>query len=164
MPEHQQGCSIMTTYNWSSFALGLVPWSTHVRCLSSKVYMYIFCFHTVNDAVGDSRFATDRLCLLWRCWLGDRKGIWPVRHWVVGCWHGYLSGARCRLAYDQLMPLPLTVSCFSKVQIGFIFLVPTTQVVPDKRVCVCLHRDGMCRPVSIGYSYPCATVMSWQSS
>ena len=24
----------------------------------------------------------------------------------------------------QLMPLPLTVSCFSKIQIGFIFLVP----------------------------------------
>ena len=24
----------------------------------------------------------------------------------------------------QLMPLPLTVACFSKIQIGFIFLVP----------------------------------------
>jgi len=24
----------------------------------------------------------------------------------------------------QLMPLPLTVSCFSKIQVGFIFLVP----------------------------------------
>ena len=39
----------------------------------------------------------------------------------------------------QLMPLPLTVSCFSKIQIGFSFLVP---VVLDKgplnaRVCVC---------------------------
>jgi len=29
----------------------------------------------------------------------------------------------------QLMPLPLTVSCFSKIQIGFTFL---TWVVPDK--------------------------------
>jgi len=37
--------------------------------------------------------------VLWRCWLGGRKGIWPVKTWVVGCWHGYLSGARCRLAY-----------------------------------------------------------------
>jgi len=27
----------------------------------------------------------------------------------------------------QLMPLPLTVSCFSKIQIGFTFLVPATQ-------------------------------------
>ena len=37
--------------------------------------------------------------VLWRCWLGGSKGIRPVKNWVVGCWHGYLSGARCRLAY-----------------------------------------------------------------
>ena len=37
--------------------------------------------------------------VLWRCWFGGRKGIWPVKNWVVGCWRGYLSGARCRLAY-----------------------------------------------------------------
>jgi len=32
----------------------------------------------------------------------------------------------------QLMPLPLTVSCFSKIQLGFTFLVRLTWVVPDK--------------------------------
>ena len=32
----------------------------------------------------------------------------------------------------QLMPLPLTVSCFSKIQIGFTFLYWLTWVVPDK--------------------------------
>ena len=41
----------------------------------------------------------------------------------------------------QLMPLPLTVSCFSKIQIGFTFLVPSHQGSPRKRavkrVCVC---------------------------
>ena len=37
--------------------------------------------------------------VLWRCWLGGRKGIRPVKNWVVGCWCCYLSGARCRLAY-----------------------------------------------------------------
>ena len=26
-------------------------------------------------------------------------GRQPVKNWVVGCWHSYLSGARCRLAY-----------------------------------------------------------------
>jgi len=26
--------------------------------------------------------------VLWRCWLGGRKGIWPVKNWVVGCWCG----------------------------------------------------------------------------
>ena len=34
----------------------------------------------------------------------------------------------------QLMPLPLTVSCFSKIQIGFTFLVPAHPDSPRKRV------------------------------
>jgi len=42
----------------------------------------------------------------------------------------------------QLMPLPLTVSCFSKIQIGFTFLVPAHVGSPGqravKRVCVCV--------------------------
>jgi len=42
----------------------------------------------------------------------------------------------------QLMPLPLTVSCFSKVQIGFTFLVPADLGSPEQRavkwVCVCV--------------------------
>ena len=37
--------------------------------------------------------------VLWRCWLHGRKVIRPVKNWAVGYWHGYLSGARCRLAY-----------------------------------------------------------------
>ena len=32
----------------------------------------------------------------------------------------------------QLMPLPLIVSCFRKIQIGFTFLVPAHLVVPEK--------------------------------
>jgi len=42
----------------------------------------------------------------------------------------------------QLMPLPLTVSCFSKIQIGFAFLVPAHSGSPGqravKRVCLCV--------------------------
>jgi len=46
----------------------------------------------------------------------------------------------------QLMPLPLTVSCFSKIQIGLPFLYRLTWVVPEKgllnaRVCVSLRKD-----------------------
>ena len=41
----------------------------------------------------------------------------------------------------QLMPRPLTVSCFSKIQISFTFLVPAHLGSPGKmavkRVCVC---------------------------
>ena len=42
----------------------------------------------------------------------------------------------------QLMPLTLTVSCFSKIQIGFTFLVPAHPGSPGKRavkwLCVCV--------------------------
>ena len=64
-----------------------------------------------------------------------------------GCWRGYLSGTRCRLAYcmTQLMPLPLTVSCSSKIQLGFTFLVPAHPGSPGQRavkwVCVCMCRS-----------------------
>jgi len=34
---------------------------------------------------------------------------------------------------DQLMPLPLTVSCSSKIQIGFTFMVPTDLDSPGQR-------------------------------
>ena len=49
----------------------------------------------------------------------------------------------------QLMPLPLTLSCFSKIQIGFTFLVPAHPSSPVqravKRVCVdaCIQELGM---------------------
>ena len=44
----------------------------------------------------------------------------------------------------QLKPLPLTVSCFSEIQIGFTLLVPAHLGSPGKRavkrvwVCVCV--------------------------
>jgi len=42
----------------------------------------------------------------------------------------------------QPMPLPLIVSCFSKIQIGLAFLVPADPGSPGqtaaKRVCVCV--------------------------
>jgi len=45
------------------------------------------------------------------------------------------------LHMTQLITLPLTVSCFSKIQIGFTFLVPAHPGSPGKRavklVCVC---------------------------
>jgi len=46
------------------------------------------------------------------------------------CWHGCLSGAMCRLAYG---PADVTVSCFSKIQIGFTFLVPAHPGSPGER-------------------------------
>ena len=78
--------------------------------------------------------------VLWHCWLGGRKGIRPVKKLSGGCWRGYLSGTRCRLAHG---PAEATVSCFSKVQTGFTFLVLAQRGSPGKRavkwVCVCTY-------------------------
>jgi len=47
----------------------------------------------------------------------------------------------------QLMPLPLTVSCFSKIQTGFAFLVPAHLGSPGKGavkgVCACVYRVSL---------------------
>jgi len=80
----------------------------------------------------------------WRCWLGDRKGTRPVKtEWwgagVVSCLE------RCAdLHTAQLMPLPLTVSCFSKMQTGFTFLVPAHPGSPRQRAVKWVHvwREG----------------------
>jgi len=43
------------------------------------------------------------------------------------------------LHMTQLMPLPLTVSCFSKIQIGFTFMVPARPRSPGKRAVKCVY-------------------------
>jgi len=72
--------------------------------------------------------------------------------------NGYLHMA-------QLMPLPLTVSCFSKIQIGLPFGYLLTWVVPDQgslNVCVTawlksMLSDEVCTLLSVIQSY----VPSW---
>ena len=49
----------------------------------------------------------------------------------VLAWLSLERGAHLHMA--QLMPLPLTVSCFSKIQIAFTFLVPAHLGSPRKR-------------------------------
>ena len=89
--------------------------------------------------------------VLWRCWLGSRKGIRPVKKtewWGAGMVICLQRGADLHMA--QLMPLPLTVSCFSKIQIGFTLLVPAHPGSPGKRavkrvyVCVCVKMTSVC--------------------
>jgi len=65
--------------------------------------------------------------------LGGRKGIRPVKKlewWGAGVVICLERGADLHIA--QMMPLPLTVSCFSKIQTGFTFWYRLTRAVPDK--------------------------------
>jgi len=71
--------------------------------------------------------------------VGRQEGYPACKNWVMGCWRGYLSGARCSLAYGTA---GATVSCFVKIQIDLTFLVPAYPGSPGKRaikcVCVCV--------------------------
>ena len=61
-----------------------------------------------------------------------------TERWGAGVVICLEQGADLRMA--QLMPLPLTVFCFSKNQIGFTFLVPAHLGSPGKgllNVCKC---------------------------
>jgi len=59
--------------------------------------------------------------------LACKKTEW----WGAGVVICMERGAELHMA--QLMPLPLTVSCFSKIQIGFTFLVQAHLGSPRKR-------------------------------
>ena len=66
-----------------------------------------------------------------------------------------VRGADLHMA--QLIPLPLTVCCCSKIQIGFTFLVPAHPGSPGqraiKRVCVCVCANIVCGQVQEGVDY-----------
>ena len=96
------------------------------------------CLHTIGPTPS----------VLWLCWWGGRKGIRPVKNWVVGCWRGCLGwGADLHIA--QQMPLPLTISCCSKSRLVLPFSYLLTRVVPDRFqqssktvVCVCTYHGA----------------------
>ena len=83
------------SYPLQSFGESRKGWA--ISAVGSFIGLSAFFLWVLALAVAQCLY----LCLsvLWRCWLGGRKGIRPVKNWVVGWWHGYLSGVRCRLAH-----------------------------------------------------------------
>jgi len=70
---------------------------------------------------------------------GRASGLQKTEWWGAGV--VICLEQRADLHTAQLMPLPLTVSCFSKIQIGFTFLVPAAPGSLGKRAvkCVCVY-------------------------
>jgi len=64
-------------------------------------------------------------------WVAGRaSGLYKTEWWGAGVVICLERGADWHLAH--LMPLPLTVSCFSKIQFGFTLLVPAYLGSPGK--------------------------------
>ena len=88
-----------------------------------------------------SLYFTGAFCAL-TLLVGGRKGIRPVKNWVVGCWRGYLSGSRCRFAWCIWPSWCYCHSlCLSSVKSRLVLpsWYQLTRVVPDKgplNVCV----------------------------
>jgi len=102
--------------------------------LNGVLYIFLLfsCFITVRSAFSALTLLVGRQDGHPAC----KKTEW----WGAGVVICLERGADLHTA--QLMPLPLTVSCFSKIKIGFTFLVPARLGSPGKRavkrVCVCV--------------------------
>jgi len=107
----------------------------HLPALDFVLYLYFITFSA--------------LMLL----VGQQEGRPACKKLSVGCWHGYLSRAQCRLAYGLSDDTATQCLLLSKIQIGFTFLVPIYPGSPGnwaiKRVCVC------CILLCVTYIRPC---------
>ena len=61
----------------------------------SFLLVWSFCLFKIYFNDFRQIFAFSTLTLL----VGRQEGHPACKNWVVGCWHGYLSAARCRLVY-----------------------------------------------------------------
>jgi len=119
-----------------------VPWACCAVCGHVRAARWSHCDSVCTS--GSLYWARLTACspsVLWLCWSGGRKGIRPVKTWVVECCMVICLERGADLHMAQLMPLPLIVSCFSKIQIDFTFLVPAHLGSPRKRPlngCVCV--------------------------
>jgi len=73
--------------------------------------------------------------VLWCCWLGTKKSIWPVRNCVMRCWRCYLSAARCKwIVYDpaDATTTPSSVASLKSILV-YTFWCCLTHVILEKR-------------------------------
>ena len=131
---HDSCCLCLPPY---SQLLLQCPWGFIDTVLIHFAHGVVFVFQLVDAMTSSIAFSA--LTLL----VGRQDGhpaCKKTEWWSAGVVICLEWGADLHIA--QLMPLPLTVSCFSKIQIGFTFLVPADLGTPRKRavkrVCVCV--------------------------
>ena len=90
--------------------------------------------------------------MLWRCWLGGRKGIRPVKIWSdeVMAWLSVWSEVQMICLWFSRCHCHPVISCFSKIQNGLSSWYPGCPGKKAvKRLCVCIlyniDDDMLCR-------------------
>jgi len=88
---------ITKSFVWACYrSMLIIQYCRTVHVLLELLFVKFGYFSVFCSSQSDVAYVPS---VLWRCWLGGRKGIRPVKNWVVGCWHGYLSRVSCRFAY-----------------------------------------------------------------
>ena len=118
-----------------------LPWLVPRPCwLLSEIHIFCLktstgtgrrqCCHLLHsDSAALS--GTNKLPSVTVGWAAGRaSGLWKLSAGVLALLSVWERGEDLHMA--QLMPLPLIVVCFSKVQIGFTFLVPAHLGSPGK--------------------------------
>ena len=131
-------CKIILCQSVETYVNSIHRSASEVTTLWRYTNLFIIIIITHISYMYLQFFAFSALTLL----VGGQEGHPACKNWAVGCWHGYLPGVMYRLAYVLADAMPLTVSCFSKIHIGFTFLIPAHPGSPRqrvvKRVCVCV--------------------------
>ena len=128
--------------NTFTTAISIRWWQITVQFL----FTLHICYCTISIWIKNYQNQFTIPSVISRCWLGGRKGIRPVENWVVGCWRGYLCGARCRLAYGAADATATHSLAWVKSRLVLPFRYQHTRVVPDKGplnicMCVCVLTD-----------------------
>ena len=129
----QKSASLETSVFVQCYTLILVHATAGLDYLPAPNFWSIPWHQTEHQSISPTDLPPS---VLWSCWLGGRKGIRPVKNewWGTGMVICLERDADLHMA--QLMPLPLTVACFCKIQIGFTFLV-LEKGPSNGCVCVC---------------------------
>jgi len=104
--------------------------------LEFSILAVLFSIHLTGNCFIVITFSALMLLVGWQ---EGHPASKKTKWWGTGMVFCLEQGADLHMAH--LMPLPLTVSCFSKIQIGFTFPVPAHLGSPGQgaveRVCVC---------------------------
>ena len=134
-PHHCKDNKIQWNIRDTIFKIHKSKWTMYVDWLNKaqSAQNTSFCRHSSQP------ISRRVMCLQWFDAVGWAAGRASClqKNWVVGCWHGYMSGVRCRFAYGSADATAIHYLLLQYIQVAFIFMVlpfwyRLNQVIPDK--------------------------------